>query len=222
MARKNTKPEFAVIGLGRFGASLALKLVERGCTVLGIDSDHALVQRMADELTRIVALDSTDEDALRAVDIAAFDTVIVAIGANFEANLMTTLALRSLGVRRIICKAGTERHRNVLLSVGAHQVVLPEQESAHRLAQALTTPLLIDQIGLGSNYRISEFTVPESLIGRTLQDSALRQRFGITLLAVQRGEHVVGSPPADFLFETGDKLAVLGTNDQVDRMSSLV
>jgi trk system potassium uptake protein TrkA len=213
MARKNSKPEFAVIGLGRFGASLALKLVERGYTVLGIDSDRALVQRMADELTRIVALDSTDEDALRAVDITAFDTVIVAIGANFEANLMTTLALKSLGVQRIICKAGTQRHRNVLLSVGAHQVVLPEQESAHRLAEALTTPLLVDQIGLGSNYRISE---------RTLQASALRQRFGVTLLAVQRGEQVIGSPPADFLFAEGDKVAVLGTNEQIDRMSSMV
>lgn len=222
MARRNSKPEFAVIGLGRFGASLALKLVERGFTVLGIDSDRALVQRMADELTRIVALDSTDEDALRAVDIGAFDTVVVAIGANFEANLMTTLALKSLGVQRIICKAGTERHRNVLLSVGAHQVVLPEQESAHRLAQALTTPRLIDQIGLGSNYAICEFTVPESLIGRTLQESALRQRFGVTLLAVQRGEQAIGSPPSDFSFAAGDRLAVLGTNEQVDRMSEMV
>lgn len=222
MARKNTKPEFAVIGLGRFGSSLALRLVERGYTVLGIDSDRALVQRMADDLTRIVSLDSTDEDALRAVDITAFDTVIVAIGANFEANLMTTLALKSLGVQRIICKAGTQRHRNVLLSVGAHQVVLPEHESAHRLADALTTPRLVDQIGLGSSYRISELTVPESLIGQTLQDSALRQRFGVTLVAVQRGEHVVGSPPADFMFAEGDKLAVLGTNEQVDRLSSMV
>jgi trk system potassium uptake protein TrkA len=222
MARKNTKAEFAVIGLGRFGSSLALKLVERGYTVLGIDNDRALVQRMADELTRIVALDSTDEDALRAVDIAAFDTVIVAIGAAFEANLMTTLALKSLGVRRIVCKAGTQRHRNVLLSVGAHQVVLPEQESAHRLAQALTTPLLIDQIGLGSNYTIGEFTVSDSLVGRTLRDCALRERFGVTLLAVQRDEQVIGSPPADFLFAEGDKLAVLGSNEQIDRMSSMV
>ena len=221
MARKNAKPEFAVIGLGRFGASLALKLVERGFTVLGIDTDRALVQRLSDELTRIVALDATDEDALRAVDITSFDTVVVAIGANFEANLMTTLALKSLGVRRIICKASTERHRNVLLSVGANQVVLPEQESAHRLAQALTTPLLIDQIGLGSNYSITELIAPSSLIGRSLKEAGLRERFGVTVVAVQRGDEVVVSPPADFLFVEGDKLAVLGTNEQVARLSNL-
>lgn len=221
MARKNAKPEFAVIGLGRFGTSLALRLVERGYTVLGIDTDRALVQRLADDLTRIVSLDASDEDALRAVDITSFDTVVVAIGANFEANLMTTLALKSLGVRRIICKASTERHRNVLLSVGAHQVVLPEQESAHRLAQALTTPLLIDQIGLGTNYSISELTVPSSLVGRSLKETALRERFGVTVVAVQRGDQVTVSPPANFLFAEGDKLAVLGTNEQVARMSSL-
>lgn len=221
MARRNAKPEFAVIGLGRFGASLALRLAERGFTVLGIDSDRTLVQRLADDLTRVVALDATDEDALRAVDIGAFDSVVVAIGDNLEASVMTTLALKSLGVRRIICKASTERHRNVLLAVGASQVVLPEQESAHRLAQALTIPLLIDQIGLGTNHCISEIGVPGSLAGRTLRDASLRERFGVTVITVERGDQVIVSPPADFLFAAGDKLAVIGTNEQVAQLSSL-
>jgi len=96
--RLNGKPEFAVIGLGRFGSSLALTLAERGFSVLGIDRDRSIVQALADRLTQTVALDSTDEQALRAVDIPSFDTVVVAIGSNFEANLLTTVAVKSLGV----------------------------------------------------------------------------------------------------------------------------
>lgn len=134
MARRNQKPGFAVIGLGRFGTSLALGLVERGHNVLGIDRDREHIQRLADESTQVVALDATDEDSLQAVDITSFDTVVVAIGTNFEANLMTTLALKSLGVRHIVCKALTPRQQTALLAVGAGHVVLPEHESARRLA----------------------------------------------------------------------------------------
>ena len=129
MARNN-QPEFAVIGLGRFGSSLALTLAGRGYTVVGIDRDRALVQEFADELTQTVALDATDEDALRAIDIASFDTVVVAIGADFESNLMATVALKSLGVRHIVCKALSERQQAILLKVGADRVVLPEYEAA--------------------------------------------------------------------------------------------
>ncbi len=126
MARRNSKPDIAVIGLGRFGSSLALTLAASGCKVLGIDRDQTIVQHLADDLTQTVALDATDENALRAIDITAFDTVVVAIGADFESDLMATVALKSLGVRRVICKALTERQKSILLKVGADQVVLPE------------------------------------------------------------------------------------------------
>jgi len=119
--------EYVVIGLGRFGASVALTLSEQGHSVLGIDSDQQVAQSMADQLTRVVVLDSTDEVALRAVDIVSFDTVIVAIGTNFEANLMTTAALKDLGVRQIICKALTVRQGSILTRVGATRIILPEQ-----------------------------------------------------------------------------------------------
>lgn len=219
MARKNTKLEFAVIGLGRFGASLALRLANQGYTVLGIDSDRNLVQRMADELSQVVALDATDEDALRAVDIASFDTVVVAIGTNFEANLLATLALKNLGVRRVICKASTERHRKVLLSVGADHVVLPEHESALRLANALLMPSLIDQIAIGANYSVTEITAPKSMVGRSLQDARPRDRFGVTVIAVETVAQTIVSPPASYVFHPDDRLVVLGTMDQIARFA---
>lgn len=215
MPRRKQKQEFAVIGLGRFGSNLSLKLVERGHTVLGIDRNRDLVQSLADDLTQVVAMDSTDEDALRALDIAAFDIVVVAIGSSLENNLMTTLALKNLGVRRIICKAQNRKQRTALLAIGADQVILPEQDSAHRLALALTMPFYIDQIAMGDHYSITEIIAPASFVGRSLSNLDLRQRFSVTVIAVEHRGEVIISPPADYVVQADDKLAVLGSNDRI-------
>jgi len=195
--------------------------MERGCNVLGIDRDRNLVQAMADEVTQAVALDATDEDALQAVDIHSFDTVIVAIGTDFESNLLTTLALKSLGVRRIVCKALTERHRTALLAVGANQVVLPEDESARRLAVSLTVPQILDQLALSTDHSISEVRLPSSLAGQTIREADLRVRFGLTVIAIKRGADLLVSPPADLTLLTGDLVAVIGHNEQIARLSEL-
>ncbi|HZH97967.1 MAG TPA: TrkA family potassium uptake protein, partial [Fimbriimonadaceae bacterium] len=155
--------EFAVIGLGRFGFSLAKRLVSLGHTVLGVERDSAISQQYADELTQTVSLDSTDEDALREVDITSYETVVVAIGTNFEANVMTTVALKELGVRNVICKAATLRQRDILLRVGADRVVLPEHEGGARVAQELATPGILDEIRLFEEVKVSELRVPRRL-----------------------------------------------------------
>jgi trk system potassium uptake protein len=221
MARRNQQPEFAVIGLGRFGSSLALTLVERGYTVLGIDRDRDLVQQFADELTQTVALDATDEDALRAIDIAAFDTVVVGIGADFESALMTTVGLKSLGVRRVVCKALSERQKNILLKVGADRVVLPEHEAGQRLAYSLTMPLLLDHLALDANHTITEFRAPAGSIGRTLRQADLLGKFAVTLLAIKRGEELLISPPADFVLQENDLLVVIGADANLARLAEL-
>lgn len=141
--------EYAVIGLGRFGSSLARTLMSRGASVLGIDRSPEIVQQMADELTQAVVLDATDENALRDIGITDFHTVIVAIGSNFEANLLTTVALRELGVPNVICKALTIRQRDILLKVGATRVILPEHEAGQRLALELLNPGMLGQLELG-------------------------------------------------------------------------
>ena len=220
MARNN-QPEFAVIGLGRFGSSLALTLVGRGYTVVGIDRDRALVQEFADELTQTVALDATDEDALRAIDIASFDTVVVAIGADFESNLMATVALKSLGVRHIVCKALSERQQAILLKVGADRVVLPEYEAGQRLAYSLTMPLLLDQLVLDANHTITELRTPASFVGRSLRQVDLRGRFAITLLAIKRQEEFLISPSADVIMQEEDLLVVIGSNANLDRLTRI-
>ena len=221
MARKNRRNEFAVIGLGRFGTSLARQLVQRGHTVLGIDRDRALVQSLADELTQVVAMDATDEDALRAVDISSFDVVVVAIGSSLENNLMTTLALKSLAVKRIVCKATSEKQRSVLLAIGADEVVLPEQELARRLAQTLTAPLFVDQIAMGERYNITEMNVPSAFVGRQLNDCQLRQNYGVSVIAIEKDDEVIISPPADYVFDANDRIAIMGANEQIERMGQL-
>lgn len=221
MARNSSRPEVAVIGLGRFGSSVALQLAAAGCKVLGIDRDQEIVQSLADELTQTVALDATDEEALRAIDITAFDTVVVAIGADFESDLMATVALKSLGVRRVICKALTERQKAILLKVGADQVVLPEHEAGQRLAQSLTMPLLLEQFALGTTHTLTELRVPSSFVGQTLRSIDLRGRFGVTLLAVKRADDLIISPPAVLSFAREDLLVVIGTNEQIARLSEL-
>jgi trk system potassium uptake protein TrkA len=211
-----SRDEFAVIGLGRFGSSLARTLASRGASVLGIDRSPEPVQELADELTQTVVLDSTNEAALREVDITAFGTVIVAIGSNFEANLLTTVALRELGVNNIICKALNLRQRDILLKVGANRVVLPEYEAGYRLALELTIPGMLGQIDLGPGYAISEIKTPARIVNQPLNRSDFAKR-NLNVLAVKRGEHLIISPAQDFVPRSEDVLVVLGKLADVER-----
>lgn len=217
---KNNRPEFAIIGLGRFGSSVALSLSELGYSVLGIDSDAQRVQDLADKLTRVVILDSTDEDALRSVDITSFDTVVVAIGLNFEANLMTTAVLRDLGVRSIVCKTGTRRQQEILLRMGATEVILPEHEAGKRLAHGLCTHLMVDHLSVGRNHAISQVKVPTRLFNHALMDARLKERYGLQVLAVVRDDQTEPSllPGPDFVLHAEDMLTVLGSTGAVSKM----
>jgi trk system potassium uptake protein TrkA len=117
MARKANKQEFAIIGLGRFGTAVARALLARGHTVLGIDRSREVVQPLSDELTEVLILDATDVDALRSVDIALYDAVVVAINEDFEDELLATLSLKSLGVKRVVGVASDERQKTILLKI---------------------------------------------------------------------------------------------------------
>lgn len=220
MAHRNGHPEFAVIGLGRFGSAVALNLIARGYTVLGIDRSTTIVQDLADRITQIVALDSTNEEALRAVDITSFDTVVVAIGTNFEANLMTTVTLKGMGVRHVVCKAVSERQQQILLRVGADQVVLPEHEAGTRLAWRLAEPQVLDHLDLGEGISVAEVQVPEWLIGQSLMVSGLRKRFGINVLAIKRGGRMIVTPPSDTVFAREDMMLIIGGDTSISSFCS--
>ena len=217
------KREFAVIGLGRFGQTVALTLERKGHYVLGIDENKELVQAVASELSQAIIADSTNEDALKALDITAFDTVIVAIGSKFESNIMTTVSLKQMGVRRVICKALTSRQEEILLRIGADQVVHPERDSGFRLAESLINPTMIEKFSLGedTDYSIVEYSVPSSLCNQTLSQSNLRGRFNLNVLLIKRGTDVIVNPPADAILHSSDVIVVLGHEADLQAFSEL-
>lgn len=221
MLRRGKQQEFAVIGLGRFGRSLALSLEARGHSVLGIDENADIVQEMADQLTQAARLDATNENALKAVGIATFDTVIVSIGNDFENNLMTTVALKSLGVKHVVCKAQTSRQRDILLRIGADRVIQPEYEAGRRLAEELSLPSVLDKLPLGADHSVAEILLPPQLAGQSLAQRNIRGRFGITVLLIKRGDELYVSPSAQTVLQEGDIIVVLGENENVNQFIEL-
>jgi len=221
MARRNRNNEYVVIGLGRFGSSLAKELTQKGSSVLAIDRDPELVQRYAEQITETVTLDSTDEDALREVDVFSYKTVIVAIGNNFEASLITTSILKQHGVPHVVAKALTERQKDILQRMGADKVILPEHEAGQWLAHQLTHPGVIEYFGLGTTAVISEMNLPREWVGKTIREIDLRAKCSATILVVKRGDGVDVVPPPGYILETGDEIVVCGPNKAIEHISEL-
>ncbi len=213
--------EFAVIGLGRFGSSLALTLEEHGNYVLGIDDRLEIVQSLSNSLTHVVSLDATDDNALRGVDIAHFNTVVVAIGTDFESNLLITVALKQLGVKRVVSKAINARQRDILLRVGADRVVLPEMEAGERLAVELVTPNLLERFPISPGYSIAEISVPKKFIDVPLAKSNLRGTYGINVLVIKRDKEIITSPGPHVRLHADDLVVVLAQDSDIERISDL-
>lgn len=218
---RRRKEEFAVIGLGRFGSSLAIALEKAGHHVLGIDEDPEIVQRFANVLTHVVSIDATDEAALRAVDIISFKTVIVAIGTDFESSILVTVGLKNLRVAQVFCKTVSSRQADILRRVGADRVVQPEVDAGQRLAAELLAPSVLERFHLDPRYSIAELEVPPSLVFLSLIQSNIRAKYGITVLVIKRGEQVMTSPSADAILLEGDVLVVLGDDAAIENFSGL-
>ena len=205
--------EFAVIGLGAFGSSLARRLEALGHPVFGIDQNAQRVQDLADELADVVVMDATNDDALREVDITAFHTVIVAVSGDFAANALITSSLKSMGIPRVICQASEQRHRDILLRVGADQVIMPNEESGARLGEMLITAGILGYMALGNDHGIFEINVTQRHVGQTV-DTCERQK--ISVLLVQRGEELMIAPSLSTVLTAGDVLYVVGKRSAVN------
>ena len=219
---QHSQKEFAIIGLGRFGYSLAVALEAHGHTVMAIDKNTKLVQSIVDSVTHAASLDSTQEDALKAIDIGAFDTVIVAIGNDFEANLLTTVNLKAVGVRRVICKSQTNRQCDILRRLGADRVIQPEQNSANRLAEELSAPALIEHFNLGQGFSVAEIILPDLLAWKSMGQCDIRNKHHVNILLIKRGDEVLISPRADTILQKDDILIVFGEDQDINKFSNLI
>lgn len=218
---RTKRKEFAVIGLGRFGRAVVRTLNEKGYSVLGIDKDTATVQYISESCTQAVVVDSTSEESLKALDIASFDTVVVAIGSDFESNLITTVALKALGVRHVVCKALSQRQKDILLRVGADQVVLPEADAGRRLGIELAAPNLLEQISFGDSHSVLELRVPASMTGKSLAELDLRNAYGANVVAVRHEASVTVAPRADQVLAENDIIVVIGRTERITKLTEL-
>ena len=212
---------YIVIGLGRFGQTLARQLCALGAEVLAIDKRGDLVQQVADDVTHAVVGDGEDKEALRALGARNFDCAIIAIGSNLSSSVLTALNLKELGVPYVICKAHDETHRKVLEKLGVDRVVIPEQENAQRLARSLNSHNVLEYIELSPDYGILEIPAPESWIGKTIKELNVRAKLGVNIIAVENDKKTNVSPAADYTIVEGDIMVVLGDNYALEAVQKL-
>ncbi|MTI96184.1 MAG: TrkA family potassium uptake protein [Firmicutes bacterium] len=211
--------QFLVIGLGRFGISLATALVEKGHEVLGVDSREELVQNASSSITQAIQADATDEKSLRTLGVTNFDVAVVAIGQDIQASILCTLILKELGVKYIVAKAQNHLHGKVLSKTGADRVVFPERDMGVRVANNLVSTNLLDYIELSDDFSIMEITAPEFCVGKTLAQLRLPNRFSINVIAVKHGPSEINiTPAADDTIEEGDIMVVVGRNRHLKRL----
>lgn len=214
--------EFLVIGLGRFGKTVALHLARQGQAVLAVDANRDRVQGIAAEVDAAVCVDTTDETALKDLHPERASCVVVAIGMqSIQASILTTTLLRQAGVPRIVARAVDDLHARVLRAVGADEIVNPEAEIGERLAHRLAQPNVFEQLELGDDADLAEVAVPEAFVGKTLIELDVRRQHNISVVAIRRGERVRANLDGSENLESGDILVVIGTRPAIRRVASL-
>lgn len=212
---------FAVIGLGRFGTSVATTFMNLGQEVLAIDVDQERVDYIAETVTQAAKLDALDENSLKSLGIRNFDVVVVAIGKDIQASILVTVILKEMGVKKVVAKAQTELHGKVLERVGADKVVYPEWEMGVKVAKALVSKNILEQIDISPEYSLMEMQVPLIFINKTLEESAARNKYGISILAIRRGNDIIISPGAAQVMLEGDILVVIGKYENCKNLKPL-
>ncbi len=209
-----------VIGLGQFGLALSRALAEKGVEVLAVDRRDETVRAAAQFVTEAVAMDATDEAALARTQPQQRDLCVCAIGdESRESSIVVTALLRQMGAKRLVARATNPLHERILRLIGAHEVVNPESAFGERFATHLLHPLVSDEIHLGHDLLLSDLRAPAALVGRSLGELSLPRRFGITVVAIRKGERgAVEMPGADRVLTAEDLLVVVARGGAVSRL----
>ncbi|WP_431799580.1 potassium channel family protein [Halobacillus andaensis] len=211
------KKEFAVIGLGRFGGSICRELSREGMEVLALDLDEDKVNEYRDIAAHAVIADSTDENVLKELGIRNIDHVIVAIGDNIQASMLTTLMLKELGIKTITVKAQNDYHEKILSKIGADHVVHPERDMGKRIAHNIISNNILDYIELSDDHSVVEVKAGSKMSGRTLVDLDIRAEYGCNVVAIKRKKEVIVSPMATEEIHESDILIVIGADKDISR-----
>lgn len=223
--------KYIIFGLGNFGSSLGQKLTEQGNEVIGIDKSMDKVDDLKEKISHTVCLDSTDQFTVSGLPLKDTDVVIVAIGEDQGANIMTTAVLKNLKVKRLISRAITPLHETVLEAIGVDEIVHPEEETAERWAKKLCMKGVVDSFELSGQFSIVEVAVPQKYVGQTLQEVGFRRRHNIVvlttikkaetknLLGIQKEEnHVQGVASPKTVLEENDIMVIYGDNKDIKKL----
>ena len=219
MARK-----FAVIGVEKYGAEIARELAKKGAEVHAFDVSQARTEALKDEVALAIALDATDPKILRSKGIDQMDAVVVAIGENFEATVLTSMALKDMGVPRVIARASGANQLRILQKLGIEEILAPEMEIATTVAERLVNPSITGFLQLPDGFEIAEIKAPAGIANRSLEDIDLRNKYRLTLITLKREyeikdeqsgdinveEHIIGVPKSETMIYETDTLVVFG------------
>ncbi|GAB4395937.1 MAG: TrkA family potassium uptake protein [Microscillaceae bacterium] len=225
--------KFAVIGLGQFGLAIARSLAKEGAEVMAIDLNPDRVEQIKDDVAHAVVLDATDQKALESQNIREIDAVVVAIGEDFEALLMSTVHMMELALPRIIARAANDQQRMILTKLGIQEILSPEEEVGRTLAKTLLNPSIKSFLPLPDGYEIVETQTPKRAAEKSLKDLSLRNKYNLNLITIKRKftenkdgktiktEHIIGVPRADTILLEDDILIMLGKSKDIDKFVQL-
>lgn len=210
-----------IIGLGRFGGTLAKQVAALGHEVCGIDIDEKVVQKLTPFITHSIVADFSDEETIRSLHLQDFDVVVIAIGDDLKAKLLTAMVLKELQAPYVVAKASSDMESKLLERVGVDLVIFPEMNMADRLAQMLTREYIVDYFQLSQDIGLVEMNTPTFMVGHTLEELSLRSRYGINIVAIKRHKSVMVPPnPKEPLTEE-DMLILIGRNEDITKLSQL-
>ena len=218
---KTEKLSYGIVGLGRFGSALATELAASGADLLVIDHDEEKVRELRELTDNALVVHSLDKKTLSETGIQNCDVAVVCIGEHIEPSILTTLNLVDLGVKKVIAKATSAEHGEILRRLGA-EVVYPEHDMAIRLAKRLESSRVLDFIQLSSKINITKFAVPDKMVGKSVAETNLRAQFGLNIIAIVNGPDVLESVHPDYVFRAGDCMFVSGSEASVNELSDWI
>ena len=211
------KKDIAVIGLGTFGYELALQLAQNGHHVLAIDTNDKKINQIKDEVDVALTADITDIDVLKKIQIDQFDYVVLAMSSNLESIILSIVHMKKMQVPHIIGKANTPIQKEVLLKIGADEVILPEVSTAIRLADKLTHPSMLEKFAISDKNTLMEVVVPEKFHGKSLKSLDLRKKYGLNIIMLTRDNNTEVVTNPDIVFQKDDKIFVIGNEQQIKK-----
>jgi len=209
------KKDILVMGLGIFGFELAKQLSRQKMNVVAVDKNRNVVNQIKEFVSEAIIADVSIEDTIKELSVDKYDCVVLGLSSNFEAEVLSVVYLRKYGAKYILCKANSEIQKHVLLKIGVDEVILPETEIASKVATRIIMPSILDIFHFSDDLIVATVEVPDEFVGRSLKELDLRNRYGLTVLTLKRGDtlRIVHSP--DIVFEKGDSIMVLGEEDKI-------